>query len=204
MPKPVVSERRFAPVEIRADEGGLVTGLAAPYGSWAAIHNDFLEQFTEDSFARSVREHETSIPLMALHDYDQYPVGRSTSWEHTDKGLVGTWQIDTKSKEGADILRRMREGFITGLSVGFQPDRESDEKTVGDDGITRVVRKNARLLEVSAVSVPAYAEAQIMAVRTAGTPRALTTTEIAKRRYAERRGEYAHLIEGSAKVRANS
>jgi HK97 family phage prohead protease len=188
-----VSERRFAPVEIRATEDGVVTGLAAPYGAWAAIHNDFLEQFTVDSFARSVSENPSSIPLMALHDYDTFPVGRSTDWEHTEKGLVGTWQIDVESTEGADVLRRMREGFITGLSVGFQPDKSADEKSVGDDGITRVVRRNARLLEVSAVSVPAYAEAQIMAVRTAGAPRSLTTTEVARAKFEATRANHQRL-----------
>lgn len=204
MPKPVVSERRFAPVELRAEESGLVTGLAAPYGSWAAIGNDFLEQFTRDSFSRSVADNAKSIPLMAMHDYDAFPVGRSESWEHTDSGLVGTWQIDVKSDEGVDVLRRIRDGFVTGLSVGFQPDREADERSVGDDGITRVVRRNARLLEVSAVSVPAYAEAQIMAVRTAGAPRALTTTEIERRKHADRRERYAQWLSDAAKVPTNS
>ena len=172
MPKPIAEEVRFQATELRladGERGATVTGLAAPYGTWTPIRGEYLERITADTFARSIRENPTKVPLLTLHDHKEFPVGKSTGFEHTDAGLVGTWQMDT-SERAVEVTRLMREGMITGLSVGFHPDGDADEVVTDGDGVTRVTRSNARLLEVSAVSVPASAEAQILAVRSAGLP----------------------------------
>lgn len=162
-------ESRFAACEMRAADNGVVTALAAPYNVWTPIGGAYLERFVEDTFARSIRERPLQIPFMSKHDHGEWPIGKPLEWKHTEAGLIGKWQLDS-SDRAVEVGRMIREGVVTGVSTGFAPDAEADEVEVSEAGVTRVTRHNARLFEVSAVPIPAVAEAQILMVRSAGVP----------------------------------
>lgn len=155
------------------DEDGaarrLMVGVAAPYNEQTPIRGEYVEVLTPGVFKKSIREAAKGLPLHMFHDHSTFPVGKSVGWEERDQGLVGTWEfLPAGVDEMADKAYRMAlEGFITGLSVGFQPIRSKVDP--GTDTRPPVVyRQEARMFETSMVTAPAYAGAQIMLVRTAG------------------------------------
>ena len=165
---------RVFEVEIRAadEKQGEIVGRVAPFGEWSAQHN-YLESFDEHTFARSVAGGGGNIPLLLHHDHDSMPIGRPVSWETQDDGLYGVFKVDRDSERGAEAWRLMDDSFIRGLSVGFTPDVKADKKILDDpDGVPRLVRRNAKLREVSLVSVPAYDAAQVLLTRSSPLHRA--------------------------------
>lgn len=155
------------------DEGGdarrVMVGIAAPYNQETAIRGEYIEVLSPGVFKKSIREAARGLPLHVFHDHTSFPVGKSIDWEERDTGLLGTWEfLPAGVDEIADKAYRMAlDGFITGLSVGFQPIQSKVDP--GTDTRPPVVyRKEARMFETSMVTAPAYAGAQIMLVRTAG------------------------------------
>ena len=151
--------RRF-PVEYRKQANRTMTGKAAPYGG---VHDigAFTETLSVSCFSKSIREAAANLPLLMHHDHESVPVAKATEWEERDDGLYGHWTFDSRS-DATEAARLADEGFLTGLSVGFQTIRshrdDSGEKP-------HIVRTEARLLETSMVSIPAYDEARVIAVR---------------------------------------
>lgn len=69
----------------------------------------------------------------------------------------------SKTAVGDDVLELIRDGAVTGLSVGFTPVRDDRGTEAGG----RVVREQARLDHVAVVRSPAYPDARIAALRNA-------------------------------------
>lgn len=139
----------------------VMVGVVAPYDEVSYLVPDpGGERISRGAFKKSISERASQIPLYRNHDHSTQ-LGRSKSFEDTDTGLVGVFTINEGPK-GDDFLEDLRNGYLGGLSVGFmtlgQPSR-------GDDGVREV--REAKLLEVSAVGMPAYESAALMAVRNA-------------------------------------
>ncbi len=168
-----IPEQRIDHVEVRAldDSDGIITGRAAPFNKWTAVPGGYLERFVAETFETSVMRGEgAKAPLLTQHDYSEFPIGRALEWGIKEDGLYGTWQIDMKSERSAEVYRLAKEGYLTGLSVGFVPDKDQDQPDF-DSEVPRVTRYNAKLREVSVVSVAAYPDAQITMSRSAGLQR---------------------------------
>ena len=161
-------ERRVYALEVRDVEVDrrTMTGLAAPYNTPTPIGSQYIEVLAPGVFKKSIREAAKGLPLLAFHNNESWPVGKSVGWEETERGLVGTWEF-AHTDEADKAYEMARDGFATGLSVGFQP-IQSDVDPGSDTRPATVTRREARLFETSIVATPAYAEAQIMLVRTAG------------------------------------
>lgn len=138
-----------------------ISGIAVPYNEWTPVGLDIKEQFQPSAFTELVRD-QSPVPLMIQHDHTRLPVGVSQQWQSTPAGLVGTWRLDTEDQAAVDALRKVREGFVTGLSIGFAGDLEDQDVTMDSDGVLWITQcRNIRLLEVSIVALPAYPGAQI-------------------------------------------
>ena len=144
------------------DSYRFLEGRAVPYGRWADIGGWFKEQFAFESFKKSIREAGARLPLMLWHDNKKFPIGASTEWREKDDGLHGVWRIDTKDDLAVEAARKARDGFLTGMSVGFAPIEDLWEQF---DGVDHVTRKVARLFEVSLTPTPAYAGGKVSLVR---------------------------------------
>ena len=166
-------ERRVLAAEIRAtNDEGILEGRAAPFNTWTPIGGVYLEQLTADTFRDSVTNGAgRKAPLLLAHARDAFPVGKALAWDIREDGLHGTWQVDMGSDEGRQVYRLAKDGFISGLSVGFQPG-SADEVDESSE-VPRVTRGPAALREVSVVPVAAYEEAQITLTRSAGLRRAV-------------------------------
>ena len=86
------------------------------------------------------------------------------TFDDGDDGLVGMFGIN-EGDRGDQMLDDLRHGYYGGMSVGFQP----LVVTRGADGVREI--REAKLMEVSVVGMPAYEGAAIIAVRDAREPR---------------------------------
>ena len=148
------------PMEIRSmnvDDRALV-GVVAPYDETSYLVPDPRgERIRRGAFRKSLQERASKILLFRNHDHSR-SMGRSKSFEDTDDGLVGTFSIHAGTA-GDDFIEEVRNGYLSGLSVGFLVlDRE-----VHRDGDGAREIREAKLLEVSAVGMPAYESAGMLA-----------------------------------------
>jgi uncharacterized protein len=147
------------------DDGRTITGLAAPYGTPVEIHEggrSYIESLTRGAFADDTTD-PAAIPLMARHptSNDVLPIGVTVTLRDEATGLHGDWRV-SKTGFGDEVLELVRDGAISGLSIGFVPDQDrwsADRRTVQ--------RLRAHLDHVAIVRVPAYPTARIAAVRAA-------------------------------------
>jgi Escherichia/Staphylococcus phage prohead protease len=154
-------ELRSLPANLEIRDGRTVVGRAMPYGVETRI-GSYVESFTRGAFSGI---DPSSVPLTAPHPKDggELPIGVSVAYREEDDGLYGEWRV-SETTFGDDVLALVRDRAVSGLSIGFVPDPTTD---VWDQGRTRVVRHRATLDHVAVVRSPAYADARIVAVRSA-------------------------------------
>ena len=139
----ILEVRESVPGEMELD------GLIVPYGERAEILPGQWERFEPGSL-----RWELPIPLRDEH---RATIGRAQDIVDTDRGPVATFRI-SDTQLGRDAYTLARDGAYRSLSVGFIPEESSRE---GDT----VVRRRAKLVEVSLVGLPAYAGAVVTEVR---------------------------------------
>jgi hypothetical protein len=158
-----------AALEVREDDDGHRTleGTIVPFNTETRIGRNLVEVFHPGAFAGT---DPASLPLLALHDREQLPIGRAVELRDEPARWFGAFRV-SKTRLGDEVLELVRDGALTGLSVGFLPvpggDRWNRDRT-------RVERVRAQAHHVGVVAFPAYDDARIAAVRAAhgpGTPR---------------------------------
>ncbi|QDP65636.1 MAG: hypothetical protein GOVbin1454_30 [Prokaryotic dsDNA virus sp.] len=100
------------------------------------------------------------------HNYDLPPVGKTVALEINRNGdLIAEIQWDNSPDNplGQTVARQFAEGYLSAVSVGFQPGESvprnrlpKDHPAYGEKG---ALMSSPRLLEISAVPIPANAEA---------------------------------------------
>jgi Escherichia/Staphylococcus phage prohead protease len=151
------------PMEIREvrESERLVIGVVAPYDETTYLAPDPAgERIRRNAFARSIAHRSGKIPLLDAHERRMI-MGVSRSLEETPGGLIGTFRVN-EGDIGDTFLANVRNGYYGGLSAGFLPLGNVER---GPDGVREI--REAKLVEVSAVGVPAYEGAGLLAVRNA-------------------------------------
>jgi HK97 family phage prohead protease len=139
-------------------EDRLLVGVVAPYDEVSYLVPDpGGERIVRGAFNRSINARSDRIPLHDNHGTDRR-LGMSRSFDDGDDGLVGTFGVFDGAR-GDAFLEEVRHGYFGGMSVGFQP----VQATRGPDGVREI--REAKLIEVSVVGMPAYESAGIVAVR---------------------------------------
>ena len=154
-------EYRSLPADLEVRDGRTIVGRFMPYGVETRI-GSYVEMFMPGAFAGI---DPASVPLTAPHPKDgaELPIGISVALEDRADGGWGEWRV-SETSFGSDVLALVLDGAATGLSVGFIADSMTD---VWNRERTRVVRHHATLDHVAIVRSPAYADARIVAVRSA-------------------------------------
>ncbi|MCX4974222.1 HK97 family phage prohead protease [Streptomyces sp. NBC_00620] len=182
-------ERRHLPlstadVAIRAaegdDSGERFAGYAAVFNSRTAIGNPlrwgFYEEIAPGAFTKTLSEGDARM----LVDHDSYYVvsrvsAGSLALAEDARGLAVDSALDTGLSYVSDLKANIRNKNVTGMSFGFYVVKDdwqleqvetSDGQTV-DVEVRRILE--ARLVEVSAVTFPAYedTEAELASVASA-------------------------------------
>lgn len=150
-----------------ADDGtATIEGRAVPYGVPASIGGTYAETFAPGAL-----------------DPDQLR-GRPILWNHERGEVVGSITEARNEKDGAyitgtliptsrgrDAILALRAGAVRGLSIGFEPVAH----TWSDDGRS-VTRSAVTVHELSVATLPAYTDAEVLAVRNLEEPMSETTT----------------------------
>lgn len=141
-------------VIIRAvnEETRTVEGVAVPYGEVANIGNKYQERFERGSIVV-----DSDVHLYYNHSGD-LPIGKVIEGRDEEEGFIVRAYI-SETTVGNDVYELVKDGTIRKFSVGFVPIESSVE------GDNLVVRKKAKLVEVSLVPQPAYNGAEVTMVR---------------------------------------
>lgn len=160
---PAVMELRD--VEVSTGRLSYLEGRAVPYGVACDV-GWYTEVVEKGAFAKSIREAANGLPLLLFHDrgtLDSH-IGKAERWTETDDGLHGVWKLHD-GDQAQRAAKMVEDGVLGYFSVGFQPIRSTTE--FDDDDNVSIIRHEARLLETSLVSTPAYATAIVSKVRSA-------------------------------------
>ncbi len=153
-----------AELEVRAGgDGRTIEGTIVPYGQEARIGPRTVEMFHPGAFAGTRPE---AVPLLTLHNRETLPIGRAVELRDEPARWYGAFRV-SKTSLGDEVLELVRDGALTGLSVGFYPVPGGDRWTRDR---ARVERIRARAHHVGVVPFPAYDDARIAAVRAAIPP----------------------------------
>lgn len=195
-------------LEVRAAErGGKRLRGRFPYRRRAVINDGGRngrpqkEEFAEHAFEYRVKDPEAEIYLLAGHRFDKPLASKLTgtlTLTDTTAALLFeafiTPEVQSTSYWG-DVLALIVAGLAVGLSPGFRmpPERAvpkekaeewEDEEENPDEGMygARIRRvKQALLYELSIVTQPAYEDAEVEAVRSAGAPSRIAHVDALRR-----------------------
>lgn len=146
------------------DAARTFTGLAAAWSLDAG--GDVIRK---GAFARTLdhwrgQQKARPIQLIDQHDYrsSRAVIGKLEAAEETDAGLVATFGMVPDDPEAEAVYRRIKGGFITGLSIGYEP-VQWVYVSQGDGADKRTIREltEVKLLEVSVVTWPMNDDARI-------------------------------------------
>lgn len=182
-------ERRSYAFEIRAeqneDEVGVVTGRPIVYDSKTDLgyFDEVIERGALDGAdLRDVR-------FLVNHDISKIPLARSrnnnanSTMQMTvdDQGMLIRVNLDVKNNsEARNLYSAIERGDVSGMSFMFAVD--SDEWTeLETDHPTRHVKKISNVVEVSAVTFPAYEDTEISVRNKKALENAKSTLDSVKR-----------------------
>ena len=169
MPKKEL-ERRSYTFEIRAEEteaGGVITGRPIVYNSRADM--GCFEEYI-DPGALDVTDL-TDVRFLVNHDFSKIPLARSrrntpnsTMQLTTDnEGLAIRVNLDIENNTDAkNLYSAVKRGDITGMSFAFGVDKD-EWSNLESDYPTRHIKSISSVVEVSAVTFPAYEATEINA-----------------------------------------
>lgn len=164
-------EIRTFDFEVRAEEnerGKTLTGVPIVYNSRTDLgwYDEIIEEGALD--ATDLRD----VRFLVNHNTDMIPLARSrnnnensTMQMNVAAGQGMTIRVDLDTENNADakaLYSAVSRGDISGMSFMFTVDGETWED-IESDHPTRRISKIARVLEVSAVTFPAYAQTSIQA-----------------------------------------
>lgn len=129
-----------------------ITGLAVPWDTQAVLSGGESVIFQKGS----ISEDATSVKLLEFHD-DTRVIGKVTALASTDEGLMFEAKI-APTRAGDDALELLKMGALDSVSVGAYPVKFKTDA----DGTMRV--SEAKLVEISTVTVPAFEAAQVHSV----------------------------------------
>jgi HK97 family phage prohead protease len=129
-----------------------ITGLAVPWDVVANLSNDV----GPVKFLKGSISVDGPMPkLLEFHD-DTRVIGRVTERVSSDEGLMFSATL-SKTRAADDAMALLADGSISAVSIGAIP-----LKFKRVDGVMEV--SEARMIELSLVSFPAYADAEIQSV----------------------------------------
>lgn len=151
-------------LELRAEGGTTRLRATFPYGAEAEIAPGRFERIAPRAFAGRI-DGGDEIHLLAGHSYDRPLASRSAGTlvlRDGDDALTLEATIDGGTSWARDFLAANAAGLIRGLSPGFRVPRGGERIEQRSGGVLRTIT-GADLFEVSAVTRPAYPEAQVEA-----------------------------------------
>jgi uncharacterized protein len=141
-------------------------GVFSGYGSVFGVTDWYGDVVEPGAFGKSLQlwaEKGKSPAMLWQHD-SRKPIGKWTRLAEDAKGLYVEGKLALKTRDGADAYEHLKEGTISGLSIGFELPKGGGE---WDPKSETFRLKQIDLWEVSPVTFPANEAAQVEAVKAA-------------------------------------
>ncbi len=157
------TDLRLAPalsIEMKSDSNGLIQGYASTFGGNPDRHGDIV---AKGAFIKTLQEHQAqgTLPAMLWSHEMETPIGKWTSIEEDQKGLLVYGKINLATGKGREAYEHIKAGDVGAFSIGYIVP-EGGRKYLGK-GVWEI--NQAELAEISVVAVPANVNARITAVK---------------------------------------
>jgi hypothetical protein len=166
---PTTHEYKELPFEITNLDmtGRTIEGYAAIFGN-VDLGNDVIHS---GAFRKTLAERGNKVRFFWQHDRNE-PLGKPIEMREDAKGLF-VKAIVSDTARGRDALALLKDGAITGLSIGYDAIPGGTDVSKAEDG--RVVRnlRELRLWEFSLVSLPMNEQAEVLALKAAPAPKTM-------------------------------
>lgn len=153
--------KRFLNLELKSDVALDESGILVGYGSVYGNVDNAGDIIAPGAFAKSIKDKQNAkkkVPFLYQHEWNQ-PIGVIEEMKEDATGLLIKVKLNLETQLGREAYSLIKQGAITGLSVGFQTVKDE----VDVNGIRTI--KEARLWEVSAVTFPCNEQAQIASIK---------------------------------------
>jgi len=150
-------------LELRSEGGATRLRATFPYGAETELAPGRRETFAPGAFAASVSDAGHDVHLLMGHDFGKPLASRaagSMRLRDSETALEIEATINDGTSWARDFLAAHAAGLIRGLSPGFSVPAGGERIERRGNGLLRTVTA-ATLSEVSAVTKPAYPQAQV-------------------------------------------
>lgn len=152
-------------LELRAEAGGVRVSGRFPYNTEAELAPGRSERIASRAFAARIEAEDQDIFLLSGHDFEK-PLASRGAGKLTIRDTGEAVQIEALIEDGTtwarDFLAAHKAGLVRGLSPGFRVAAGGEKIEQRGAGLLRTITR-ADLIEISAVTRPAYPAAQIEA-----------------------------------------
>ena len=162
-----MNTRTLPPISLAKLAPETASNPMAEHDGYAALYDVeidrgfYMMELAQKCFSKSTGE-PSKIVILNQHFSDQ-PIGKALKFDEQEKGLWMDFQINTEIQSGAEVDSNIRNGILSGISVGFDIIKVEIEKRGGEGAagyeVDRVVE--AKLRECSIVTFPAIDGARI-------------------------------------------
>ena len=132
-------------------------GIVKCYGSVFGNKDSDNDIIEKGAYRRTIKNNGSRVKYLYQHDITK-PIGKMKELYEDEKGLVFVSEVP-KTTFGNEVLELMKYGVIDENSVGIMPVKKDYE----EDGV-RII-KEAKLYEISAVTIAANDAAKILEVK---------------------------------------
>lgn len=153
-------------LEIKAGPDGTISGYASTFNTEPDSYGDVVKP---GAFRKSIEAHKASgtMPLMLwAHDQRSVPIGTWHDLGEDAKGLWAEGRLNLDIHKAREILSALRSRATGSLSIGFRTPKGG--RVPGKKSGTFELRE-ADLVEISLVNVPANPRAKLAAVKNHST-----------------------------------
>lgn len=200
-------EKRSYICEVRAesnDEGAIITGRPIVFNSKTDI--GFYDEIITNGALNKTDM--TDVRFLVNHDFSRIPLARSrrnngnSTMQLTadSEGLVIRAKLDTENNASAkELYSAVSRGDISGMSFAFSVDGEEWENLESEHP-TRYITDIGSIVEVSAVTFPAYESTSIQARSKEALDNARQTLESAREQRAKPLDSELNLLKLKVKI----
>jgi HK97 family phage prohead protease len=146
-------------------------GAFSGYGSVFGVIDSHTDMIMPGAFAEVIKSGDP-VHVYVNHGWlrGELPVGKWSALSEDAKGLLGDAELQMKMPTAVNAYWAVKGALVSGLSIGYLPDPSAVERR--QDGV-RVIHRMKRLREISIVTDPSNAQAQITDVKSAEVLRAI-------------------------------
>lgn len=150
------------------ERNGVPVGILKGFASTWGIDRGG-DQIMKGAFSKSINRHKADnrpIRMYDGHDSSKliggYPIDKVME---TDQGLYVEGEVNLQVQRGAEVYALAKQGVLSDFSIGFNVPNKNSIKQIKIDGKSVTQFSEIELWEISPVSEPMNADANILAVK---------------------------------------